>query len=720
MSRLNNTLNHGRYSVDGCPHPTPTFKLSPAKQGTYAKAASGQSRGVHRPSKSRGERILLGLLTAVGLSLAGSARAESPFLLEGPKTTADEAPSKESVTTHDGPSTTRSNLGQLPNSQADLETPPLDGLRLEIEALEAKGVLPILDQSSDLPGVDEDKNGIRDDIDAVLEQLPVDDSARAAVVQLAQSLQSALIVDIDHNTALNEAMLEVVDAVTCLGTRVEEDTERANLLAMLEGMTANTRERTVAYIAYNKALSGRVSTMPDRDTCDAPSFPIADEPPLCRELQAGYVVGFFNGVLNTHGSAMDSLNQLKNALGYGKTYNQQPIRYELFYNQSSGWDDFVETFGQFNDVTGGQFDKRWSAFWEAARGRGTRAKDPRNGGPLSFLDVLIDISVSGFYQLQALLDRLTAFTVNAVTKSIGHFTANPPTQADIQRHTSRIQSLAVDGVKMLLVAHSQGNMFVNHAYTAAIKVPGYTKASIGVVHVAPPHDSLKGNHSLTDKDVIINSLRASGPFAIAESNVTIPEDHLLLNDHTGHGFLETYLKKGLAPRKQILGFANSTLKGLSDPPNAAAYVNELFKVTLMWASEGDMDLHATEPDQRHVFFANRKGASGELIIDNRSGFGPEIYRVPCDEDKTQVGEYEFSVTNFAGVPRGTRFLLQIASRVDGVVYTDVRRAHRPIGGQVGQDALDVVRVFKMPKIGFGIQVDPLIVDEDVDGIPFGD
>lgn len=36
----------------------------------------------------------------------------------------------------------------------------------------------------------------------------------------------------------------------------------------LEAMTTNTKKRLLAYLAYNKARSGTVSTMPKGDTCD--------------------------------------------------------------------------------------------------------------------------------------------------------------------------------------------------------------------------------------------------------------------------------------------------------------------------------------------------------------------------------------------------------------------------------------------------------------------
>jgi hypothetical protein len=40
------------------------------------------------------------------------------------------------------------------------------------------------------------------------------------------------------------------------------------MLRELESMTTNTKERLQAYLAYNKAQSGSVSTEPEGATCD--------------------------------------------------------------------------------------------------------------------------------------------------------------------------------------------------------------------------------------------------------------------------------------------------------------------------------------------------------------------------------------------------------------------------------------------------------------------
>jgi len=47
----------------------------------------------------------------------------------------------------------------------------------------------------------------------------------------------------------------------------------------------------------------------------------------------GYVVGFFNGINNTPLQALGGMRALRDATA-GPTFNNQPVDYELFYNQT--------------------------------------------------------------------------------------------------------------------------------------------------------------------------------------------------------------------------------------------------------------------------------------------------------------------------------------------------------------------------------------------------
>jgi len=59
----------------------------------------------------------------------------------------------------------------------------------------------------------------------------------------------------------------------------------------------------------------------------------------------GVTFGFFNGVQTTEEGATQTVSNLRHVYG-PTTPAGHPITYELFYNDSQGFSDFVETFDQ--------------------------------------------------------------------------------------------------------------------------------------------------------------------------------------------------------------------------------------------------------------------------------------------------------------------------------------------------------------------------------------
>jgi hypothetical protein len=137
-----------------------------------------------------------------------------------------------------------------------------------LQDLEKKGEYPILDRSHDLQGRDADGNGIRDDVSAYLRTLPATAAQRPAMEQLARSMQSTMLIDTSDDAAVQTTITGMARAVDCLGTRFPDITQRGAVLTAIEKVTANTKERSMQYIKFSKALSGSVLTLPSQGTCD--------------------------------------------------------------------------------------------------------------------------------------------------------------------------------------------------------------------------------------------------------------------------------------------------------------------------------------------------------------------------------------------------------------------------------------------------------------------
>ncbi|MDP3810962.1 MAG: hypothetical protein Q8Q78_08160 [Hydrogenophaga sp.] len=209
----------------------------------------------------------------------------------------------------------------------------------------------------------------------------------------------------------------------------------------------------------------------------------------------GVVFGFFNGVQTLEDDAQRALHQHLEVMHGPTTPNKEPITYELFYNDTQGFADFVETFEQRLQEQNGLLAGRFELFFSATQGES------------SWWDALIKAIPALGDLLKSLFDTFLATLLRGLTSQLGS-----PNMAEVSaRHQAQIDHRASLNQKMLFLAHSQGNLFVNKAYTHAVGKSG--AEYVRVVHVAPASPGLSGRHTLADKDIVINGLRLTGTVA---------------------------------------------------------------------------------------------------------------------------------------------------------------------------------------------------------------
>ena len=249
--------------------------------------------------------------------------------------------------------------------------------------------------------------------------------------------------------------------------------------------------------------------------------------PAYATCSKSYTVGFFNGVWNTYDQATTGRSELKKLIG--DTYNNEPIKYEAFYNHTgtsvgaTSLQDLAETFIQrANEIDkSGQMGKRFEYFWEFLG-----SSEP------TFLDKL-----AGFLPNAAsLFDSVYTAITTKLVSIVSLFLSNSPTETDYAAHNARLDALATDGEKLMLVGHSQGNLFMNHAYDHIL--PVVTKDRIAAAHIAPASPTLRGDWVLADIDLVINALRIQGVTSVPNINLTIPASKV---DVSGHTLSGTYL-----------------------------------------------------------------------------------------------------------------------------------------------------------------------------------
>lgn len=396
----------------------------------------------------------------------------------------------------------------------------------------------------------------------------------------------------------------------------------------------------------------------------APTFAApAPTPSACGDQ--GLYVAFYNGVWSTSADALRGMGALRAQLG--ETYRGEHIRYELMYNPTNGWEDIVQAFDRRLAQENAVLANRWESFWDTLQGRG-----PAGAGFLARVG-------QTFSSMAGLANDLRAIVTTAAVNSVVLLTANPPTVREYSEQSTRLDTMTLEGKKLLLVAHSQGNLFMGQAYQhldAGVAGGRVTAGSYAALRIAPagPYSPARSQHVLAAQDLVINALRLTGN--VPDSNAAVPTYQEQLNlgvldpDITGDMLAETYLNTvftgARAPAPMIKSAAYQLIDGLTTPSQLAR--SGFFTATLNWDRNGDVDLHAFEPNGTHVYYSSPYGQSGILDYDDTTTTGPEHYTTTCDVSQLAEGTYTIGVNNF-GAAAGTQAVVQVATWADGPLLT---------------------------------------------------
>ena len=254
--------------------------------------------------------------------------------------------------------------------------------------------------------------------------------------------------------------------------------------------------------------------------------------------------------------------------------------------------------------------------------------------------------------------RLLSLLPAELVRSFNDFLTNQSIQelmgttlgnADVATHVASYGSDIEEGKKVVLVSHSQGNIFGNLAFQRldASRYQPY----FAMVPVASPESTSRKSlvgHVRFSQDLVIGGVELAK--RLAGLPVPMPANDSLdtSGDALGHGFVESYLADSSA-RNFIVSGAIRTADSLQQPEsNAAAGA---ITVTLTWGAQPDVDLHVFEPTNRHVYYSAMVGQFGELDVDDTSSYGPEHYVVSCGalrERAGAVGRYRIGVNYYFG------------------------------------------------------------------------
>lgn len=488
-----------------------------------------------------------------------------------------------------------------------------------------------------IAGIDSNNNGVRDDVERhIYHAYPNDKEARALLTGNAVTLQRLLQVsDEDSNqNVLADTFDSYLAAQVCLIALLGDSA--ADAFDGLKRVVVNTPDRIRAYFDAHDSTAGGFYQVPENleDACGTTTSQLrqhsevdslsllSEEAATCRPAAPTTNIYFLNGMNTTRDGGIKGLAALINAYGpilreRRESHPDERYNFELAYNPSYGFlKDLQEVFGQKLRQEAPQYaDLNEEAIlmllWQIHSGEIALSPD--------------DVIGRAWIEAQAASVVIPGDAISIAQKF----------RADL-----------LAGERVIVVAHSQGNLFAIDTYDAlAAASPTRERIeSLQVIAVATPgHKAVSGGGYFTAmEDLVINLARTRGP--VLPATVSNGLATHLEKAPLHHGFVPYYMEDGRRSRQWVqeqLRWATWNTPYPTPEITAGAIT-----VTLEWDAQPDVDLHVIEPDGTHVYYARKVGNSGHLDRDDVNGFGPEHYYVSCGN--VQEGTYQVGVNYFRG------------------------------------------------------------------------
>jgi len=227
---------------------------------------------------------------------------------------------------------------------------------------------------------------------------------------------------------------------------------------------------------------------------------------------------------------------------------------------------------------------------------------------------------------------------------------------NLQEHLIAYRNFLDLGRRIILVAHSQGNLYANAAYDSLFSVPNAPykdkKNVFRIVSVGTPANRIAGNqaeecgssgcYTTFVDDCIMNKVNAV-LFDTLDPNFQVP-GNIYPIDSCYHGFVGAYLNLEQS-RNRILDHINWQYFYLDDIERKV--LDGPITATLSWEGNADLDLHVFERGYRdHVYSMYPTGTVGILDIYDEDAEGMEHYYAECKN--IEGGLYEFAVGYYDG------------------------------------------------------------------------
>jgi hypothetical protein len=136
----------------------------------------------------------------------------------------------------------------------------------------AANYLKNLDTTPTNAGVDANNNGIRDDIDRIINEYPNTSTAEKNAMRQDAKVHQMIQVEMAKGPLTRQKKDEISNlmdnSIGCIAYRINDFDKRREIVRLAESLTHNTDKRAEAYINFNKSMGGTITTLnPLDETC---------------------------------------------------------------------------------------------------------------------------------------------------------------------------------------------------------------------------------------------------------------------------------------------------------------------------------------------------------------------------------------------------------------------------------------------------------------------
>lgn len=164
------------------------------------------------------------------------------------------------------------------------------------------------------------------------------------------------------------------------------------------------------------------------------------------------------------------------------------------------------------------------------------------------------------------LDPLPDFYQDAFTEITATFDASLLVDDDLEKHVNLYKAKVLQGKKVVVVAHSQGNFFANQSFPL---LSAEEQESFGVVSVANPDSFVAGDDRFFDDHYTTSAVDVVISFLAEITGNPLPPNvinGITLSDLLGHSFVKSYLRIGSNSEPKIMNDIVDIVDLLVQPP----------------------------------------------------------------------------------------------------------------------------------------------------------